>query len=80
MMYRYSSLINLRLMHTPFGKSLEKNIKSPIGLIKSKAWRMHLRRALCLSSTSLSLKCHFPSKDEDRSARGPVDGRSCYDE
>jgi hypothetical protein len=55
-------MINLRLMHTPFRKSLEKNMKSPNGSIKSKPWRWHLRRILCLHSTSLSLKCHLSSK------------------
>jgi hypothetical protein len=60
---------NLRLMHTPFGKSLEKNMKSPNGLIESKPWRRHLRRALCLHSTSLSLKYHISSKERAKDAK-----------
>jgi hypothetical protein len=56
-------------MHTPFGKSFVKNRKSPNGLIKSKPWRRHLRRALFLYPTSLSLKCHFPSKEKDTGAK-----------
>jgi hypothetical protein len=62
-------MINLRLMHTSFGKSLKKNTKSPNGLIKRKPWRRHLRRALCLHSISLSLKCHLPSKEKAKEAK-----------
>jgi hypothetical protein len=69
MMCRNSYMINLRLMHTPFGKSLEKNMKIPNGLIKSKPWRRHLRIALCLHSTSFSLKCHLSSKEEAKEVK-----------
>jgi hypothetical protein len=55
----------LEIMHTSFGKSLEKNMKSPNGLIKSNPWRRHLRRAICLHSTLLSLKCHLSSKERE---------------
>jgi hypothetical protein len=62
-------MINLRLMHTPFERYLEKNMRSPNGLIKSKPWKVHLRRAQCLLSTSLSLKCHTPSKEKAKEAK-----------